>query len=121
MHDQVFVDGPQGNFDSSPELTSGCSLALFCFVITPFEIAPGGPGISFVSLVRNRDDTSISITDGIARTEWLSALSTSGDDRVVYATWEATVIPVPAAAWLLITAFDGMAAFQRFSRSKYLH
>lgn len=111
--DQVFLDGPSGEFDTSPELTFGCSLTSFCFVLTPFEIAPGGPGIVFVDLVRNRDSSSPSIIDGATRTEWLSPLSTAGDDRVVYATWEMSVIPVPGGGFLLVTGLCCLAAYRR--------
>ena len=111
--DQVLLDGPAGNFDTSPELTFGCSLSAFCFILTPFEIAPGGPGITFVDLVRNRDLSIPSITDGATRTEWLSPLSTADDERVVYATWEVTAVPIPAGPLLLLTGLGGLAVFQR--------
>ena len=36
--DQVFLNGPKGNFDSNPALTNGCGSANRCNVYTPCEI-----------------------------------------------------------------------------------
>lgn len=40
--DQVFLDGPDGLFDTDPELTSGCAIAEFCFANIPFALSSGG-------------------------------------------------------------------------------
>lgn len=37
---QVFIDGPAGNFDSSPSLTAGCSSATVCAAATAFSGDP---------------------------------------------------------------------------------
>lgn len=34
--DQVFLDGPRGQFDTNPLLTRGCDWKDFCLVLTPF-------------------------------------------------------------------------------------
>jgi hypothetical protein len=34
--DQVFVDGPAGNFDSDPSLTLGCDFSTLCYVDIPW-------------------------------------------------------------------------------------
>lgn len=56
--EQVFIDGPDGQFDTDPELIFGCESFLICNAFMPFEIqtngsirgqiainrVPGGPG-----------------------------------------------------------------------------
>lgn len=37
--DQVFVDGPAGNFDSAPQMTRGCGNLFTCEILTPFDTA----------------------------------------------------------------------------------
>ena len=37
--DQVFIDGPDGNFDSDPTLTSGCIFADWCTAYVPYEVS----------------------------------------------------------------------------------
>jgi hypothetical protein len=38
LYQDVFKDGPLGNFDTKPELTSGCSMGIGCTVLTPYAI-----------------------------------------------------------------------------------
>lgn len=40
--DQVFVDGPLGDFDSIPGLTRGCSFTLECSILTPMDLTSFG-------------------------------------------------------------------------------
>ena len=40
--DQVFLDGPLGNFDTIPSLTRGCSDPIYCAPVVPFIIFEGG-------------------------------------------------------------------------------
>jgi hypothetical protein len=39
--DQVLIDGPLGNFDSNPALTSGCTSIVTCTVVTPYGLSAG--------------------------------------------------------------------------------
>lgn len=36
--DQVFLDGPQGNFDTHPELTLGCTALHSCMALVPYQL-----------------------------------------------------------------------------------
>jgi hypothetical protein len=50
--DQVLIDGPLGNFDSNPALTSGCTLTGLCTAVTPYGLSAGPAllaGIAFNS------------------------------------------------------------------------
>jgi PEP-CTERM motif len=60
---QVFVDGPQGLFDSHPELTVGCSNTLSCNTVIPFIPHLVGNYITAVDVnfFDNRDEVGTSI------------------------------------------------------------
>jgi len=48
--EQVFMDGPAGNFDSEPSLTFGCGTDLpvdSCAALTPFLAAPSGSSAAY--------------------------------------------------------------------------
>lgn len=45
--DQVFIDGPAGQFDTNPELTVGCSITEFCFADIPYALSGGGTLFEF--------------------------------------------------------------------------
>lgn len=113
--DQVLVDSAEGNFDSTPSLTSGCSDFSFCFVFTPFQNVTGNVDTTFAgnSFIESNDDV----------TSFAFAVSLSDDfsDRSerVWASWsaaeQASVVPLPAAGWLLLTAASCLFALRRFT------
>jgi hypothetical protein len=56
--DQVFLDGPLGNFDTHPEFTTGCSDTDLCFPIIPYSVDnPQFPGYLKVAVAYNRNPT----------------------------------------------------------------
>ncbi len=68
--DQVFLDGPQGPFDSSPEMNSGCrpqpsSPEAVCEIYVPFQVAPSFPPVfsyaAWSSVAYNRKASTDSV------------------------------------------------------------
>jgi len=95
--DQVFVDGPLGDFDSRPSLTRGCADNTgqgFCAVFTPADTLVNN------SLAQN---SSLEAGDLVRVAFTLPGEDLTIYDATVYAVWtpQAAPIPEPAAAGLL--------------------
>ena len=97
--DQVFLDGPDGAFDSQPFLTAGCNVAFQCNAYIPYDIKEAGPFNVRSAFAKNHsletEDGPFTIT-GIAP-------GTIGDSGVyaVFTPAAGAEVPAPAAAWLL--------------------
>ena len=92
LGEQVFLDGPSGNFDSEPWLTNGCEDPHTCFVYIPVavESVTNTAVVIFTNSIVN-DDVDVytrQITD-----------DTSGWDFETWARW--TPVPEPASGWLV--------------------
>ena len=109
--DQVFIDGPLGEFDSNAGLISGCTHPDECFAITPYKRI-STQSIA-VALARNywpgREDNIHLGT----RYDHSSSYTTYAYDNDVFAVWEAAAVPVPTAAWLFSSALRGLAGMKR--------
>ena len=107
---QVLIDTSSGDFDSSPQLTNGCSHYSRCDIHTPYRIfeigetsrVSGRSAINFAS-AGDQLGTSSSDVDGDLTSEILST----------YAVWAPSPVPVPAAAWLFGSALIGLVGFKR--------
>ncbi len=96
--DQVFLDMGSGmEFDSSPALTNGCSIAGDCRALIPYD--------------RSGDTTRVGIAGNDFREDFDFASSsvinaftdTGNDDLLVYARFTETAhVPLPAAGWLML-------------------
>lgn len=85
--DQVFLDGPGGLFDTSAELTFGCSDEVRCWALTPFSRSPG------IVNYHNAENISGQGIDSTMQGSTRIEFDTTGETLVVYAVW--TPVPEP--------------------------
>ena len=110
--DQVFVDGPQGNFDSQPLLTAGCQGAGdSCTAAVPFELfLPDSLIVAAAGNSATEGDDGVAVVDG-----QLPAGVTS--DFAFYARFTpARAVPEPTTLLLLGTGVAGVLAKMRSRR-----
>ena len=105
--DQVFIDGPPGNFDSSPQLTQGCSSSSLCIVVTPD--AHQIPSSLFLSSLHNSDVEANDLVFGSSFASKTFDSTTAGGH--VYAVW--TAVPEPGTAFLFGAGLVSIASLRR--------
>lgn len=109
--DQVFLDGPQGQFDTHPELTRGCVSASRCYAFVAYETgvqyylvrqainsSPGSIAGVGTSEVKYGYDTTYSESSTFARFALVTSGSGSGGPA-------AAAVPEPASWALMIAGF----------------
>lgn len=110
--DQVFVDGPTGQFDSLPYLTNGIETTLYSgYVYTPYGFLQGPAFYSSVagnSASESGDGVFATLTSGQGYTR-----DTSLTDSAVFAVWRVSAVPLPASLPLLIAGLGGLAFMRR--------
>ncbi len=109
--DQVFVDGPLGAFDSTPDLTNGCEFADHCEVRIPSGIfAPTGDfGVQLAFNDAGNNDLNIDLT-------FAGDVDTTGLSHAVFAVF--SVAPEPGVGALLSAALLGGSLVAGEQRSK---
>ena len=115
--DQVFLDGPSGDFDSLPQLSLGCSDSSVCHVLTPHGFTVSNPGTIDTSDVRNfaplSSDNDASFTKDVVVT-----LDLTTSTNFTYAVWSRPV-PEPSTALLMGFGLTGLSwAGRRRNRSQ---
>jgi len=111
--DQVFIDSSLGSFDSRPELTNGCAGTDGCQVNTPLFLSQGGAGLGILWIF-NRAGSNVDIATGSGAGPAAFDTRIGFPDISNYAVWsKASVVPVPAAAWLFATALIGLVGFSK--------
>lgn len=100
--DQVFLDGPQGPFDSEPTRVAGCEDARACYVLTPFFIS----GSQVLASAAANDVTDPQ--DGSFIAALPVSLDLASEPIGVYAVWtRASSVAEPAT--LALGAVAGLA------------
>jgi hypothetical protein len=118
--DQVFLDTPEGNFDSETALTFGCEHAESCFALTPYSFF--GAGAPVAAIAYNRAAGS-SFREGVGSA--LIRFDTTDDPFSVWANWSPSaaqpqpVIPEPSSLILLGTGAVGVVVRMRRGRSEH--
>lgn len=103
--DQVLFDGSEGNFDSNPQLTAGCTDPIFCYVLTPFNVI--GPQVTVLSAVNNAVGADLAAFLGPIG---LGA-STANVAFETYAVWaQSTTVSVPEGDSLSLVGAAALAA-----------
>jgi hypothetical protein len=118
LFDQVFLDGPEGFFDTIPSLISGCFSGVLCEVMTP-------TGVHSPGRFDHNDATNLAMSNSdqvrYDAWAWSSGTPTSGTyspDIHVFARWSpADPVPEPSTALLLSLGLTGLAARRRSLRS----
>ena len=124
--DQVFIDGPQGNFDSTITSIFGCEQAtVVCVGVVTYQFGlfggeqPGGLTTDVVLYARNFEVGSSS--DNVGGVTFMNTGGLIGEDttigspdRRVWAVYSAssTAVPLPAAVWLFISAITGLISLR---------
>ena len=114
LMDQVFLDTAEGSFDSDPELTFGCGNLNECIVWIPFDIDFTAFEVTAI-LAINRRAGAVQ-PEGVREIIGINGyLNNFADDtNWVYADWQ--VVPVPAAAWLFVSALSVLGWGRRKAR-----
>ena len=119
---QVFIDTAQGQFDYDPSLTSGCDNIYGCLALIPYGVGNLPPIYSYdtpQALAGSANNNGEFDNDyAVARWEYQRYYDTGTYGQHVYAVFTPSPVPLPAAAWLFISAIAGLAGAKRMSRSK---
>jgi len=111
----VFIDGPQGNFDSNPILTAGCTENTDCFVYTPWQIVNSADVQQAVALNRpnENDDSAFTLFFGGPLYTALND-DTANESLGTYAVWSnassVAAIPEPST-YAMFLAGLGLLGF----------
>lgn len=118
---QVFTDSAQGNFDSKPALTNGCTEPTVCNTYTLYQNSGGD---TYFRSVMNWNDASSLPADNYGNGSNYFTFDTHTSEWQNIATWyiagsapavnnAPSAVPVPAAAWLFGSGLVGLAGLRR--------
>ncbi len=110
--DQVFLDGPLGDFDSVPEITLGCYFFDSCAILSPFSVSDV---VATMIRVFN-DDADVTETDRV-ETQNLNIFTNTTDfpEFVFFRVKrpEPTAAPEPGTLSVLVAGLAGLAVMRR--------
>ena len=106
--DHVFLDRSDGNFDSNPALTVGCSVREACLVLTPYRFTPE---VNYATSASNHDDE---YNDRTEKPGLAASSDTSDSSTFVWAVWSSPVsVPEPGTLTLFGIGLLGMGLARR--------
>ena len=116
LFDQVFIDGPAGNFETNLSSIFGCGSPIFCEALVPFLTR----GSSFDAVAAF--NSNFEIFNPIDLREFISAQNDLSQlDSNVFASFTeqgVSEVPLPAAAWMFLAGLGGLSAARRKKRAK---
>jgi hypothetical protein len=93
--DQVWFDGPLGNYDSLPNATAGCTSSVSCTVFIPYALAALSTEVS----IGQAKNLSTSTGDDVDTDVTARSFDTGSGSNFTYVRW--SVVPEPALLALL--------------------
>ena len=106
--DQVFIDGPDGQFDSDPVLTAGCTFWQTCTAFVPYELQGVNFNVRLVGAINKAAGQGADSAGGTATLDFDQFVPGEANTFAVF-----TVVPVPAAVWLFGSALFGLGLLRR--------
>lgn len=100
----VFLDVAEGQFDSDPPLTNGCSFLTVCDAVIPYGNTSSPPDSVLVIFTINGDGDTF--TDDILSTSIDRSSDLSDHSNATWAVF--SPVPIPAAVWLFGSGLIGL-------------
>ena len=114
--DQVFVDGPQGNFDTQPNGIAGCGNFGRCAAVTPYELS----GTTLKVVIA--DNFRFGNLDRAYPSQTIQNSQTGGaSSEFVWATFTLTqAVPEPGTWLMMILGFGAIGSMMRRTQKRSL-
>ena len=115
LFDQLFIDGPAGQFDSVPTLTSNCWYPDFCRAAVPYGVGLNvlyGPAVlSYVAQNATTDSNDVVLNFS----DLQNYNATSGDAQI-WTHFAVEGVPEPATWAMMLLGFGGIGFVMRRGR-----
>ncbi len=113
--DQVFINGPLGDFDADPELLIGCEWIVACTILTPYEFRPPSPFGEFfgAAVATNWHDLPGASPDDTAYTSLNIDADLTTYGSWTYAVWKPKKVPEPPSALTVGLLLGILTMFRR--------